>query len=70
VAVVKSHETPSLSKQYSYLYQNLSRVVVGNHLHKINPNAHMNNHQSPQGMTENYQENKVLGHPWVFGEYG
>jgi hypothetical protein len=70
VAGVKSHDKPSLGKQCSYLYQNSSRVVVDNHLHKINPNAQRNNHQIPQGMTENHLENKVLGHPWVSGEYG
>jgi len=66
VVGVKSHEKPSLGKQCSYLHQNLSRVVVDNH--KINPNAQRSNHQSTQGMTENHQENKVLGHPWVCGE--
>jgi hypothetical protein len=45
-------------------------VVVDTHLHKVNPNAERKNHQSPQGMTENHQESKVLGHPSVSGEYG
>jgi hypothetical protein len=60
VAGVKSHEKHFLGKQCSYLHQNLSKIVVDNHLHKINPNAQRNIHQSPQGMTENHQKNKAF----------
>jgi hypothetical protein len=47
----------SLGKQCSYLYQNLSTVVVGNHLHEKNPSAQKGTHQRSQGKTENHQEN-------------
>jgi hypothetical protein len=70
VAGAKSHEKPSLGKQCPYLYQNLSTVVVGNHLHEKSPSAQKGAHKKSQGKTENHQENKVLGHPWFFEYYG
>jgi hypothetical protein len=63
------HKDPSLSKEGPYSYQDLSTMVVDNHLHGKNPSAQRSTHQNPQGKTENHQENMVLGHPWVFGKY-
>jgi hypothetical protein len=65
----KSHEKPSLGKRCSYLYQNLSTVVVGNHLHEKSPSAQEGTHQKSQGKTGNHQENKALGHPCFFEKY-
>jgi hypothetical protein len=70
VVGVRSHENLSLGKQCSYLYQNPTTVVVGNHFHGENPSAQKGTHQKSQGKTENHQENKVLGHPWFFEKYG
>jgi hypothetical protein len=54
VVGVKSYERLSLGKQCSYLYQNLSTVVVGNHLHEKSPSAQKGTHQKSQGKTENH----------------
>jgi len=45
-------------------------MVVDNHIHGENSSAQRGTHQNPQGNTKKHQENKVLGHPWVFEEYG
>jgi hypothetical protein len=66
---VRSHENLSLGKQYSYLYHNLSTVVAGIHLHGEDPSAQKGTHKQSQGKIENYQENKVLGHPCLFEKY-
>jgi hypothetical protein len=44
--------------------------VVDSHIHGKNLGVQRITHQNPQGETENYQEKKVLGHPWVFEKYG
>jgi hypothetical protein len=64
------HKDPYLSKEGPYSYQYMRTTVVDNHLHGKNPNAHRSTLQKPQGKTESHQENKVLGHPWVFEKYG
>jgi hypothetical protein len=70
VAGESRHKHPPLSQEGPYFYQGLSTVVVDNHLHGENPSDQRGTHQNPQGKTENHHENKVLGHPWVFEEYG
>jgi len=64
------HKDPPLSKEGPYVHQDLSTVVVGNHLYGENPSAQRGIHQNPQGRSENHHESKVPGHPWVFEEYG
>jgi hypothetical protein len=64
------HKNPPLSQEGPYSYQDLSTAVIDNHLYGENPSAQRGTHQNPQGKTENRHENKVLGHPWVFEEYG
>jgi hypothetical protein len=54
VVGVKSHEKPSLDKQCPYFYENLSTMVVGNHLHEKSPSAQKGTHQKSQKVRFGY----------------